>query len=117
MMQKWVTKGTAPIPHLRGPTAGPFVSGQSWLEHQSGRSEHCQSPGCTGLPESSTKHPLGFTRDRGSWLEAHGQWEDFGFRKQASRLKRHASWPRTVAANAYRVPQALVRSFLNLHHP
>lgn len=62
MVQEWVSTGTAPVPHLSGPAAGPFVSEQSRLKHQSGTSEHCQSPGRTGPPESSTRHPLAFTR-------------------------------------------------------
>lgn len=91
MVQEWVSTGTAPVPHLSGPAAGPFVSEQSRLEHQSGTSEHCQSPGRTGPPREQHQTPPGFHKGLRKWVrEAHGQWEDSsqeaGFQAKMARV-------------------------------
>lgn len=113
MVQEWVSTGTAPVPHLSGPAAGPFVSEQSRLEHQSGTSEHCQSPGARGPPRAAPDTPWlsQGAEEVGERRMASGRTR---VRKQASRPKWHVSWWMTVVANAYWVPQALVSSFLNL---
>lgn len=83
MVQEWVSTGTAPVPHLSGPAAGPFVSEQSRLEHQSGTSEHCQSPGRTGPPREQHQTPPGFHKGLRKWVR--GAWPVGGL-ESGSRL-------------------------------